>query len=494
MQRLPLAGSYYRHYLPLFPMAIEQFDLDPYDLVISSSHCAAKAVVPSGRARHLCYCHSPMRYAWDQFDAYFGPARTGQLASRWVYKPCWRGWHDGMRRRRHAFIALWRNSEHVAGRSADTITAWRRSCIHRLTRSSSPADVDLGSHFLIVSALVPYKRIELAIAACDRVGATLRIVGDGPDRGRLEARAGRNVEFLGRLGDEAVRDEYRRALAVVLPGEEDFGIVPVEAQACGRPVVALGRGGALYTVIDGENGVLFAEPDAGSLAEALERVARQSFDSARISRPLSAVFTRSPYAADAGGDRRDDRRARRHPMVRRYNRLLVVFYVLTDSVLAMWAFVLAYGIRFESGLIPVPRGYPPIEQYLNVLPFIAVLVPLAFQLQGVYRLRRGRSRVDDFFAVLIGSILAVVLGVISTLYVQAYYASEEAKARGAYEVSQLVWTLYSWPQRRIYLRFTRSGTGATGTPLARRNRPEACPDRGRRRSWANGGRPHPTAP
>ena len=106
----------------------------------------------------------------------------------------------------------------------------------------------------------------------------------GPERVRLEAQAGRNVKFLGRLSDEAVRDEYRRALAVVLPGEEDFGIVPVEAQACGRPVVALGRGGALETVIDSENGVLFAEPDAGSLAKALERVARQPFDSARISR------------------------------------------------------------------------------------------------------------------------------------------------------------------------------------------------------------------
>ena len=129
-------------------------------------------------------------------------------------------------------------------------------------------------------------------------------------------------------------------------------------------------------------------------------------------------------------------------MVRRYNRLLVAIYVITDAVLAMWAFVLAYGIRFESGLIPVTRGYPSIEQYVNVLPFIALLTPLAFQFQGTYRLRRGRSRVDDFFAVLTGSILAVVLGVISTLYVQAYYASEEAKALGAYEVSQLVWALF----------------------------------------------------
>src|SRR5688572_28292264 len=129
-------------------------------------------------------------------------------------------------------------------------------------------------------------------------------------------------------------------------------------------------------------------------------------------------------------------------MVRRYNRLLVAFYVITDALLASWAFVLAYVIRFESGLIPVTRGYPPLEQYLNVVPFIAVMTPVAFQLQGIYRLRRGRSRVDDFFAVLIGSILAVVLGVVSTLYVQVYYASEEAKASGAYEVSQIVWALF----------------------------------------------------
>jgi exopolysaccharide biosynthesis polyprenyl glycosylphosphotransferase len=129
-------------------------------------------------------------------------------------------------------------------------------------------------------------------------------------------------------------------------------------------------------------------------------------------------------------------------VVRRYNRLLVALYVLTDALLAVWAFILAYGIRFESGLIPVVRGYPPLEQYLHIVPFVAVLTPLAFQLQGVYRLRRGRSRVDDFFAVLIGSILAVVFGVMSTLYVSVYYVSAEEKAQGAYEVSQVVWGLF----------------------------------------------------
>jgi Undecaprenyl-phosphate glucose phosphotransferase len=129
-------------------------------------------------------------------------------------------------------------------------------------------------------------------------------------------------------------------------------------------------------------------------------------------------------------------------VVRRYNRLLVAFYVLTDALFAVWAFILAYGIRFESGLIPVTRGYPPIEQYLHIVPFVAVLTPLAFQLQGIYRLRRGRSRVDDFFAVLIGSILAVVFGVVTTLYISVYYASDAEKSRGAYEVSQVVWGLF----------------------------------------------------
>ena len=129
-------------------------------------------------------------------------------------------------------------------------------------------------------------------------------------------------------------------------------------------------------------------------------------------------------------------------MVRRFNRLLVVFYVASDALLAVWAFVLAYGIRFESGLIPVTRGYPPIEQYLAVAPIVALVTPLAFQLQGIYRLRRGRSRVDDFFAVLIGSILAVVFGVVVTLYVSVYYVSPEQKAQGSYEVSQVVWGIF----------------------------------------------------
>lgn len=283
IQWMPRAATHYRSYLPLFPLAIEQFDLDPYDLVISSSHCAAKAVVPPGRARHICYCHSPMRYAWDQFDAYFGPARMGALASRWVYRPIMARlarWDASTGVRVHRFMA---NSAHVAARIRRYYNRGATIVYPPVdTVFFHPSDVTPGSHFLIVSALVPYKRIEVALEACERLGAPLRIVGDGPDRVRLARRAGAQVEFLGRLSDEAVREEYRRALAVILPGEEDFGIVPVEAQACGRPVVALARGGALETVIDGETGVLFGQPEAGALAAALDRAARTRFSPARL--------------------------------------------------------------------------------------------------------------------------------------------------------------------------------------------------------------------
>jgi glycosyltransferase involved in cell wall biosynthesis len=279
VQRLPLADTHYRRYLPLFPFAIEQFDLDGYDLVVSSSHCAAKSVVPPGRARHLCYCFSPMRYAWDQFDAYFGPERVGHAASRWFYRPVMAGmarWDAATAERADRFVAI---SRYVAGR-IDRYYNRVASIVYPPVDTAffTPAAVPPESHFLIVSALVPYKRIELAIEACRRTGARLRIVGNGPERERLERHADGHVDFLGALTNEAIRDEYRRALAVILPGEEDFGIVPVEAQACGRPVVALARGGALETVTDGHTGVLFDEPTAASLAAALDRVAAMRVD------------------------------------------------------------------------------------------------------------------------------------------------------------------------------------------------------------------------
>ena len=301
VQHLPFAERSYRRYLPLFPTAIERFQLDGYDLVLSSSHCVAKSVITPPTTRHICYCHSPMRYAWDQFDAYFGPARVGRFASRWVYRPMLSRlarWDAATAARPNRFVS---NSQHVAGRISRYYN--RESTIVYPpvdTVFYHPANAPRASHFLVVSALVPYKRIELAIDACRRVGAGLRIVGDGPDRARLEAMADRHVTFVERRTDVEIRAEYRDALAVLLPGEEDFGIVPVEAQACGTPVVALGRGGALETVVNGETGVLFAEPTGESLAAALERVATMEIDRVRV-RQHAERFSRERHVAGMRG-------------------------------------------------------------------------------------------------------------------------------------------------------------------------------------------------
>ncbi len=297
VQWLPFAATGYRRYLPLFPAAVEAFDLDRYDLVISSSHCAAKAAIAPGRATHICYCHSPMRYAWDQFGNYFGPERVGALASRWLYRPAMARlarWDAATASRVNRFVA---NSQYVAGRIARYYNRTATIVYPPVdTDFYHPAAVAVGNHLLVVSALVPYKRLDLAIAACRQTGTPLRIVGQGPDRERLMQQAGPDVEFVGWISDDAVRDEYRRAYAVLLPGEEDFGIVPVEAQACGRPVIAFGRGGALETVIEGETGTFFAEPSAASLAGAIDRLSRSTFDSGRIRRHAES-FSRERHVA-----------------------------------------------------------------------------------------------------------------------------------------------------------------------------------------------------
>jgi glycosyltransferase involved in cell wall biosynthesis len=266
--------------------------------VISSSHCAVKSVVAPGRARHLCYCHSPMRYAWDQFDAYFGPARVGHVASRWVYRPLLSRlarWDRSTAGRVHRFLA---NSAHVAARIGRYYNRQATVVYPPVdTVFFHPADVAPETHFLIVSALVPYKRIDLAIAACDRIGAPLRVIGDGPERRRLAQRASSSVTFLGWLTSEEIRDEYRHAAAVIMPGEEDFGLVPLEAQACGCPAAALARGGALETVKDGETGVLFEELSVESLATALERARAIQFNRSLL-RLHAERFAHERYKAE----------------------------------------------------------------------------------------------------------------------------------------------------------------------------------------------------
>jgi glycosyltransferase involved in cell wall biosynthesis len=282
VQRLPLAGRWYRQYLPIFPTAIELFDLDGYDVVISTSHCAAKAVVPPGRALHVCYCFSPMRYAWDQFDAYFGPERVGPTRSAlyrrmlsWIAR-----WDRATAPRVTRFLA---DSQYVAGRIA---RYYNRQALVLYppvdTAFFTPDGTQAESHFLVVSALVPYKRVDLAIAAARQLGVPLKIVGGGPDETRLRAMAGPTVEFLGTLDDEALRREYRRARATILPAEEDFGIVPVEALACGRPVVAFARGGACETVTPGATGVLVDEATPEAFADGLREVSARTWNPARL--------------------------------------------------------------------------------------------------------------------------------------------------------------------------------------------------------------------
>jgi glycosyltransferase involved in cell wall biosynthesis len=305
IQWLPFAGRLYRQYLPLFPVAVEQFDLDGYDLVISTSHCAAKSVVVTGRARHLCYCLTPMRYAWDQFDVYFGPDRVGKLGNR-ALRPVLAAlarWDRATEGRVHRYLAI---SQYVARRIALYYNR-QSTLVHPpvdtefyvppVPLAAEPPNRSHQPRFLIVSALVPYKRVDLAMMAARQAGVGLTIVGNGPERANLEKLTGNGIELLGWREDDEVRALYQSCVAAVLPGEEDFGIVPVEAQACGRPVVALGRGGALDTVIDDETGVLVADTSVEALAAGLTRAAATRWDSARIRRHAER-FSRTRFIHD----------------------------------------------------------------------------------------------------------------------------------------------------------------------------------------------------
>ena len=284
LSSLPGAGRLYRHLLPLFPFAVEQFDLDGFDLIVSTSHCAAKSVVKPGRALHVCYCFTPMRYVWDQRHAYFGGDRVGSPFGRALWQTlAWLArWDAGTAHRVDRYLA---DSQHVARRI-------RRYYNRPSTVVYPPVDTDFycpdataaSATALVVSALVPYKRIDLAIEGCRLAGVPLRIVGQGPEESRLRQMAGPEVDFLGPLSDEGIRRCYREAGVVLLPGEEDFGIVPVEAQACGRPVVALGRGGAVETVVDGVTGVLVPSETPDAMAAGIRRALGEAYDTAAIRR------------------------------------------------------------------------------------------------------------------------------------------------------------------------------------------------------------------
>lgn len=299
VQRIPRVARLYRQLLPLFPAAVEQFDLDDFDLVISSSHCAVKSVVPTGRARHLSYCFTPMRYAWDQFDAYFGPDRVGRTASGLfrVGLSAMARWDASTAGRVQRYVAI---SQYVAGRIRRYYNRVA-NVVHPPVDTTffHPSGRPSDGYALIVSALVPYKRVDLAMRACVRAGVPLRIVGTGPDAARLQAGAPPGVRFMGALSDEGVRAAYQGAAVVLLPGREDFGIAPVEGQACGRPVVALKQGGACETVLDGVTGVLVPEPTEAAFADAVRQVVDGTFDAAAI-RQHALRFSRARFQRELG--------------------------------------------------------------------------------------------------------------------------------------------------------------------------------------------------
>jgi glycosyltransferase involved in cell wall biosynthesis len=293
LQGWPGIKRHYRSLLPFFPAAIEDFDLSAYSLVISTSHCVAKGVVPAPQARHLCYCHTPMRYAWDQEHTYF-PRRRGPIARlRNLALTALRAWDVASAPRVDHFLA---NSQYVAqriqryyGRPADVLPP--------------PVDVDFfmdcaedddlatgseGEYALIVCALAPYKRVDLAIAACQRLGLELRIVGRGPEEQSLKNLAGPGTHFLGHVHANRLRTLYRRARFFLQPGLEDFGIAPVEALASATPVVALGCGGVLDIVDDGVHGVLYTSPSSGDeeaiLTAAIDKATQIRFNALELTR------------------------------------------------------------------------------------------------------------------------------------------------------------------------------------------------------------------
>ncbi|MEK7371903.1 MAG: glycosyltransferase [candidate division NC10 bacterium] len=275
VQRLPQARVRYRSYLPLFPAAIRRFDLRGYDLILSSSHAVAKGVrVPAG-ALHVCYCYTPMRYVWDLYDDYFG-SRAGPVAR--ALMPGLAAWLRRWDRRTasgvHHFVAISRfiadRIRRAYGRPADVI--YPPVDVARFHMEESP-----GDFYLVVSALTPYKRVDLAVEAAGRLGRRLVVVGTGPEEARLRRLAGPTVEFLGWRDDVEVADLLARCRALLFPTLEDFGITPLEAMASGRPVIALGAGGALETVVAPggsapPTGLFFERQTVDDLAGAIERL------------------------------------------------------------------------------------------------------------------------------------------------------------------------------------------------------------------------------
>ena len=297
VQNLASGVSDYRRLLPFFPRAARKWDLSRFDLIISSSHCVAKGVDAKGKP-HLCYCHTPMRYIWDRFDDYFPRSRPLQRAAMSAIAPWLRRWDVSTSAEVTQFVA---NSAFVAGRIR-RFYGRESEVIHPFVGESflRPAlREDRGDYHLIVSALVPYKRIDLAIDAATASGRKLVIIGGGPLLGPLRHRGGANVEILGSVPTAVIVEKLAGARSLILPGVEDFGITPLEAMALGTPVVALGEGGVLDSVVPGRTGIFFDRPEVDSLRRALDEVEAAQWDRAGL-REHAAAFSRERFQTRLG--------------------------------------------------------------------------------------------------------------------------------------------------------------------------------------------------
>lgn len=271
LNKMPFAQTHYRHYLPLFPLAAETLIDREFDLIISTSHAVAKSIRP-GKAKHWCYIHSPMRYVWDRFEDYFGPARVGQLPSWLFFKPlAWllRLYDRKTADRVHCYVA---NSQFVANR-VKRFYSREAEVIHPPVEVEAYSKIQRNpeNHYLFFSALVPYKKCDLAIRACQNSQRKLIIVGDGPELPYLKSIADSKwIEFRNRIPDSELLKLFETSKALIFPAVEDFGIVPVEATAAGLPVVGLSHGGLLDSQTN-ETCVFFPDQTEGSLIQALDQ-------------------------------------------------------------------------------------------------------------------------------------------------------------------------------------------------------------------------------
>jgi glycosyltransferase involved in cell wall biosynthesis len=296
VQRLPGIKTKYRSYLPLFPMAIESLDFSAYDVVISTSHCVAKGARVRPGGLHICYCHTPMRYVWEMYDEYFGKGRADVLtrSAMRLVAPWLRRWDVKTAPRVNYYIA---NSENVRRRIQSHYHMDAAVIFPPVDTAHFDLSAAAAGYYLIVSALVPYKKVDLAVQAFNAMGKKLVIVGKGPEEERLKAAAGPTIEFLGWRSDDDLRHLYAGCRALVFPGEEDFGIVPLEAMACGKPVIAYGKGGALETVVEGVTGTFFTAHSVDALTDAVRRIEASAFDPARV-RSRALEFSRERYKTE----------------------------------------------------------------------------------------------------------------------------------------------------------------------------------------------------